>query len=82
MKPEVYYFGTTSCRKINKIKSVTSSYEEAEYYARKAASEKGGDPVIYKIDAQIEAIRKTRNGYTLQGSGGTVLEIIHLNKNE
>ena len=82
MKPEVYYFGTSSTKKVGKIKSVTSSIEEAEYYARRAAQEKGGEPVIYKIDAQIEAIRKTKNGYTLQGAGGTILEIIHLNKNE
>ena len=78
MKPEVYYFGTTSKKKLGKIKSVTTSLEEAEYYARKVAKEKGGEPVVYKIDSQVEAIRKTKNGYTLQGTGGTVLEAIYL----
>ena len=82
MKPEAFYFGTSTSRKVHKIKSVTSSFEEAEYYARKSATEKGGDPIIYKLDSSTEAIRKTRNGYTLQGDGGIVLEIIHLKKND
>lgn len=76
-RPEAYYFGTSTSRnRTKKIRSVTTSLDDAIFYARRTAAEKGGDPIVYKVKPQADAYRKTKNGWTLAEPGGDIVEVI------
>ena len=73
-----YYFGTNNTKKTNNIKIVTSNYDMAVLYARKAVEKYGGFPVVYRIAPRLYengremVMQRTRTSWVLIDGGEIV----------